>query len=548
MDNLKKNIRENWKILALIFIVTVAIFLRTYHFHAWLEFRYDQARDARIINDVIEGKSVWPLLGPKMSYTGIKSNNDEAGAFHLGPIYYYFQIISAKIFGGYPDKLAYPDLLFSIISVPLLYYFLKIYFSDNLSLLITAMHAISAYFIRYSRMAWNSNPVSFFALLFILSLYKLLEKNEKTHWMWTVLLGISAGVGFQLHAITMIIFPVVIFFALLYSIRKNFKVWKKWAVVVIIFVVLNTSQILSEIKTNFSNTKSLLNFPVERNIGDASVFALAKNDLVCNIEANFVFLSSHGDGEEKCHSYFSNILSDLQKSNFLGKTSSPLVLLISLFFSMSGYFLLFYYNKKEEDSTKKVFLGLIISYLVIGYLVMVFMSAEKMSYIKYFRFNFFVPYIFLGFLLKFISEKFSKSYVIFAVIIFLMIIFSNGLAISREFSKLIIKGRSCLSRITTLGEIEPIVEYISQNSVNKRIIYFGVDTQTLSAFVDPLEYLLSRKNINSNNVGIEANNLREIKEPVYIFSCKLKKRYLPSYEKINSIYVHQVNREGSGSN
>ena len=128
-------------------IILVGIFLRAYNFHDWLEFRNDQSRDAFLVRDVIDGNLAWPLLGPKMSFTGTLYNSDEANAFHLGPMYYYFQIISAKIFGDYPDKLAYPDLLFSILSIPLLYFFLNIYFSRKLSLSLTGLYAISDYFI-----------------------------------------------------------------------------------------------------------------------------------------------------------------------------------------------------------------------------------------------------------------------------------------------------------------------------------------------------------------------------------------------------------------
>jgi 4-amino-4-deoxy-L-arabinose transferase-like glycosyltransferase len=131
-----------------------------------------------------------------MSYSG-NSNHSEEDSFHLGPIYYYFQIISAKIFGSSPDKLAYPDLFFAILSIPLFYLFSRISFSKNISLGLTGLYAVSAYFIEYSRFAWNTNLIPFFVLLLLVSLYKFLEKNEKTGWIWVLSLGVLFWPAFQ---------------------------------------------------------------------------------------------------------------------------------------------------------------------------------------------------------------------------------------------------------------------------------------------------------------------------------------------------------------
>ena len=94
-----------------VLILIVGIFLRTYNFHNWLRFNADQGRDSEVISRVVEENSAWPLLGPKAGGT----------EFKLGPAFYYFEIVSAKIFGDYPDKMAYPDLLTSVLSIGLLF-------------------------------------------------------------------------------------------------------------------------------------------------------------------------------------------------------------------------------------------------------------------------------------------------------------------------------------------------------------------------------------------------------------------------------------------
>src|SRR3989344_5909340 len=88
-----------WILMA---IILLGVFLRAYNFHDGLRFNADQARDATLASQVIDGGKAWPLLGPKAGGTN----------FRLGPIFYYFQIISGKVFGNLPDKFAYPDLFF----------------------------------------------------------------------------------------------------------------------------------------------------------------------------------------------------------------------------------------------------------------------------------------------------------------------------------------------------------------------------------------------------------------------------------------------------
>jgi len=108
--------KKNWKMIAFAAVILAAIFLRAWHFHDWLFFKMDQARDALLIKQALGNGLGWlPLLGPKAGGTHL----------NLGPAFYYFQYISAFLFqSAHPAVLAYPDLLFSILSIPLFYFFL----------------------------------------------------------------------------------------------------------------------------------------------------------------------------------------------------------------------------------------------------------------------------------------------------------------------------------------------------------------------------------------------------------------------------------------
>jgi len=537
IGNLKLLIKKVPKhIWILVLIVMIGIFLRTYHFHSWLEFRADQVRDANLAEQVVRGESSWPLFGPHMN----RSGESKGTFYHLGPIYYYFQIISAKIFGDYPQVLAYPDVFFAILSMPLLYLFLRIYFSKNLSLSLTALYSVSSYFIHYSRFAWNSNLIPFFVLLFLFSLYKMLNNNEKMSWPWIVALGTAWGVGFQLHAITMILFSAIVLFVFLLSIKRSSKSWKKWAVVLLIFVVLNAGQIISEMKTGFANTKILLNFsPKSNNVPPVSKPTLLKNATDCQIEANFFFLSSYGGNN--CSYGISNILSDFKVDLFSKKLPDKIywiALLVSFLFSAAGYFLLVYYDIKEPAERKRYFLRLITIYAAVAFLIMIPLSVKQFDDLRYFTPVFFIPFILLGLFIKFISEKLSRKYMVFAVIIFALLIYSNIAAISAEASELLNKNRTCTSHSTTLGEIEPVAQYIASHSGGQKNMFVGGHRE-LEAAANPLIYLLRKRNLDP--VGIAGDtDLNSFDQSAFIVSCRSKMTDIYSYQKIDNIYVYQA--------
>jgi len=541
-----------WQTWVLLFLILLGTFLRTYHFHDWMLFGDDQIRDAYITSDVVTGKSPLPLTGPFMSYSG-NGEHGEENSFHLGPVYYYFQMISAKIFGNYPDKLAYPDVFFSILSIPLFYLFLRLYFSKNISLGLTGLYAVSAYFISYSRFAWNTNLIPFFVILFLLSLYKFLEKNEKTHWIWVLSLGFALGVGFQLHAIVMIIFSVVAFLVFLVSIKRNYQVWKKWAVVLLVFLILNTSQIISEAKTNLSNTKTLFRQ------SNGLALSKLKNDADCHIEANFFFLSSYSSGNSQCYYNFVNLTSgdgrNYYLKNFQGKNDF-IILLTSLLFSAVGYFFLIYYNKKEEDAAKKYFLRLIAVYFMVGFLIMLPLSKTDINEFRYFTFGFFMPFLFLGFLVKFMAQKFTwlKIYLIPVAIIFYLLITSNTGVISAEAKSYSEDNVTCSNLYkTNLGELEPVVQYMVSSSNGQDQIYLGQNSSQ-RIILDALTYLLKQQSVEPvkfENKSYAASG----DEPVFYVSCKIP-RVLPTntttkannataaYKKIGPIYVYQLNSSG----
>jgi hypothetical protein len=477
-----------WILLAIIF---VGIFLRAYNFHNWLDFGSDQVKDANIVGAVIEGKAPWPSYGPDMGNSGTGGRQNR---FRIGPMYYDFEIISAKIFGNNPTSMAYPDLLFSILSIPLFYYFLRKIFGTNLSLALTGLYSISFYSLYFSHSAWNINSIPFFSLLFLLSLYEFIVAKEKTHWGWIVALGIALGVSVQLHAILLVLFPVTLFFACVIFMRKNPQVWKKLGVVIVIMIILNLGQIIGEEQSNFKNSKIFLYSVTGPSIkSDDNLFVRTVSDLNCNFQANSYMLSSIGDGN--CNFSLTTAMGHGLDKKILKKIASRRFILeaiICIIFSILGYYLLIYRYIKEENKKRKYFFGLVMLYAVLSFVVMFpVIDAD----LRYFVHVFFVPFIFLGFVIDFLMQKLSKKYVV--MISALLLIF---LAASNIFSiYLEVRDEFAQSRII-LGQVESMVDYMISNSDSQKNIYLFNDANAGNYF-NSLKYIANEKNISLLRAG-----------------------------------------------
>jgi len=199
--SLLRKIRNNWTLVALFCLIGVGIILRTYNLESWLFFQADQMRDLNLVNRAVTDGPGWlPLLGPKAGGTYLR----------LGPIFYYFEYLSALLFGtNSPAIMVIPDLLFSLLSLPLLFLFLREFFSKKYALLLTAGYALCFFEIQYARFAWNPNSLPFFNLLFFYALFKLFQvDNNRAKTWWVILAGVAYAVASQLHFVSLLSLPI----------------------------------------------------------------------------------------------------------------------------------------------------------------------------------------------------------------------------------------------------------------------------------------------------------------------------------------------------
>ncbi len=205
---------QNKFLLGLVVVVFLVLMMRLWSFGGLLTFKMDQARDIKLIEEAYNGGvGELPLLGPRAAKTYLR----------LGPIFYYFEYLAMLIFGDQPWSVAVPDLIFSILTIPLFYYFLRQAFGKKVSFLTTVVFASSFFLNQYGRFAWNPNSIPFWSLLYFLGLYKLVYGSRFTvHSLvhssrftvhgggrWLLVAVIGYGVASQLHFTAMLAYPLI---------------------------------------------------------------------------------------------------------------------------------------------------------------------------------------------------------------------------------------------------------------------------------------------------------------------------------------------------
>ncbi|MFA6973557.1 MAG: glycosyltransferase family 39 protein [Parcubacteria group bacterium] len=483
-DKIKKIPVHTWILLA---IVLVGIFLRTYNFHDWLRFSMDQSRDALIISNAVEGKEKLPLLGPLAGGT----------FFHLGPAYYQFSFLSAKIFGNYPDKMAYPSLFFSILAIPLLYLFLREYFNKNISLAVTAVMSVSYFFVANSRFSSNPNLTPFFVLLFLYALLRILNDPNKNFWRWSILAGLSLGVGVQLHTTLLVIMPIFTVILFFYLAKKSGMTYLKYLLAIFaVALLINTSQVVNEFQTGWGNTKNFFDGISKKGEGGSVATKNAVTAVICQAKANAHLTFSLPVTEEcskgvdvSLKSGAKEVYGEIKAKN-LRKATYALNLVLLFSFSLIGYILLVAGYRKEKEQKTKNFLGLIGFFNLVAIIFLVPVAASIS--VNYFIIIFFVPLVFFGLILKFFQEKCGKHG---RVWILLLVAIPIIMAVKANLDAAYLYERRLNNNLenSDLKWVEDMSDFFAHNLPQAEIVYLSGEKKYLDRYAGPIKYMVSRQ-------------------------------------------------------
>lgn len=470
-------------------IMLFAFAVRSYHFDDWLYYKWDQGRDSMVIAKAAQdGPGYLPLLGPRA--TKVNRNGD---FLRLGPAYFYFQYVSAKLSNSIdPPAFAYPDLFFSIAVLPLLYLLFRIYFSKHTSLLLLTLYAFSFIIIQYSRFSWNPNSVPFFTVLSFYGLLKFVNSPNSKHRIWfLVCWATGLAIASQLHYFAA--FSLIGISGLFLFIR--YQLWNlkpacstiatkqtiKYVLAALVVVaVLYTPFIISEIKTNGDNFNNFVKAFSTKPKDKPFVDKLGK-DLLEQTNNFYLILTSYMYGNFD------------KKGNLLSNT-------VGGFFILSGLWLAFRSWKREQDSLKKDFLLLTMIWLLVFVVVCIPMAYQLRP--RFFVVVFAIAYIFLGLWFNFLAERLGKKALpvlaaIFAIVFFLNIQGTYAWFLEQEKSQvkavdvhrtIILKRKDGV----TLGQMKRAVDYMYAQSKDTMKLSFSAKAE----YNTPYMYLFFLKDKN----------------------------------------------------
>lgn len=415
-------IKKNKILLAILVGIFVAgIFFRTYHFSDWLHFELDQSRDAKIIDLAItEGIQNLPLLGPKA-----------AGSFlRLGPIFYYFNYLSALVFGNTPSGVAFIMAIFGILSIPAFFLFSKRYFEKWTALLLTAIFSFSLFLIIYSRFSWNPNALPLFILLTFYFLLRAVDVQEKNKGRWLLGASFFLAIVTQLHFLSFVLIPAVVIIFI--AIKRPKIRFYYWIGAILIIVLLNFPVILNEVKTggkNFSEFKKVVMGKTNKDSEKTLIEKIIRNYTENSI-GHFLIISSL-NGE---------IPRFQQKPNFdiqCTQTCRDRLLngLVALFIFSLGNILLIKNLLKEKEDKKKDFLLLSLVWVILAFGLFIPLSFDISP--RFWLIVSALPFVYLGFIFEFFKSLFSrKAYIFFMLMVTLLFIGSNSYSTFQRFNEL----------------------------------------------------------------------------------------------------------------
>ncbi len=482
-----KVFKKYWDYFALAAIIILAAAVRLFHFHEWLYFAMDQGRDANLIRKAIDGGiSQLPLLGPRAAGTFLR----------LGPAFYYFQYLSAKISGSTdPAVMAYPDLFLGILSVPLFYFFLRLYFKKPASLAGAALLAANFIAIQNSRFAWNPNSAPFWILFALFGLVKFSRSaSEREKMIWLGIAAVGLGFASQMHFLVFVSLPVIMALHIFWSGSWKKLNWKNILPAIAILAVLYIPMALSEWKTSGDNMKQFI-FALQNK--SSSEYSL-KNKFFQNF-------ANHGDG------YFNMLTSYSSPS---GKFS----MLAGLVFITATFLKMVFELRDEKDAGRKNFLKAIFVWFAVIFFLLIPFAFQIRP--RFFLPVLFLPIIFSVFWIERLAESKRKKHFArtAAILLFFSVFVLNCTNVFAWYRSLAL-GKDPISPLAgvtasrkfqnvTVSQIKALADYLRRRSAEegKTVQLYGnmiyrVPAQYFLEADPALDYsLISKKDKDPNDL------------------------------------------------
>jgi 4-amino-4-deoxy-L-arabinose transferase-like glycosyltransferase len=400
--------------LALILILAIGFFVRTYHFADWLHYEFDQSRDNIIVSEAIKrGPLSLPLLGPKADGTQLR----------VGPIYFYFEYISALVFGDTPQGHAYFVAILSLASILVFYLLLRKFFNQTISLGLVYLYSISFFMVLYSRFGWNPNILPFFVIAGIYSLLRATDKKSKYPGRWFILTAFLFCVATQLHFVAFFALPIFTTVFLVYE-RPRFSL-KVWGASVLIFIVIYSPMVVSDIALDGFNLKEFIGALSTKTEHEDSYVIKIINTVRSGAE-NYAMILSGNDRIWTPDVKLEKGWISFSCKNYCKKTS-PWVSYLSVVFFLLGAIILAWQLIKRKKAG--VIMGL---FFLATFFIFTKISTEPRFYLLVAP----LPFFFLGSIVDLIWRKNALLAKIIFLSVIVLLSYTNISRIIQRFSDL----------------------------------------------------------------------------------------------------------------
>lgn len=386
-------LKNNWLLVA---ILLVGAFLRLFRIGDYMTFLGDEGRDAMIVRNLLVHFDPI-LIGPGTS----------VGSMYLGPLYYYFMAPFLLLWNFSPIGPSIGVALLGIATIYLVYSIGSEWFSKRVGLIAAALYAISPTVIVYSRASWNPNIMPFFALLSIYSIWKVYKEKR---YNWLIVTAISFAFVMQSHYLGVLLLPVLIIYW-----YRAYVPLKKSILSLAIFLFLMSPLALFDLRHDFLNSKALYKFLTvrEETVSINPLSAIPKSYPIL-VQINKSLLTA--------------------KQELMSVIATLVITLTVITFLINKK--LFIPNRSQ----------LIVILLWLGFGLIGFGIYRQPVYDHYFGFLFPIPFLLTGLLL---SRLYETKYKIFAIIIFVILVFVNLInnPFKKEPNRLMARSQKVASKV-----------------------------------------------------------------------------------------------------
>jgi len=232
---------------ALLFVVILGIFFRTYNFERGFSFAQDQDLYSLIAKDIVVDRHM-RLVGQMTSVDGV----------FIGSMYYYLMAITYSFFNMNPMSAILPLTLIGIFNILSIFWISKRFYGKKVALIAATISSISFGMAYYERWSVPTQPTISWCLWFMFVVLEFCRGRLKHLWLYAVLVALTWQVHIALLPILPI--PIVSYFLSKGRLREKIKKVspKNIFLALGIFFLVSSPFWIFEIKHNFSQIRSVV--------------------------------------------------------------------------------------------------------------------------------------------------------------------------------------------------------------------------------------------------------------------------------------------------